>query len=133
MGERWWLMLMIVYIFWSECFKISMIKKSFQIHLLEVGREQEKGLRSVYTSDLEIANIPYFIECLYCNVSRSIIDDSRSIKYKNIMIVNGISIVVRMMPQLGAPLTDYSRSTINDCSMFIIQATNVLFHWLWKS
>ncbi len=53
------------------------------------------------------------------NVSGSVIDDSRSINYKNVMIVNA----TRMMPQLGASLTDDSRSIIYNCNMFIIQAT----------
>ncbi len=52
------------------------------------------------------------------NVSRSVIDGSRSINYKNVMIVND----TRMMPQLGASLTDDSRSIIYNCNMFIIQA-----------
>jgi hypothetical protein len=40
------------------------------------------------------------------NVSRSIIDNSRSINYKNILIINDASRVIRMMPQLGTSLTD---------------------------
>jgi hypothetical protein len=54
------------------------------------------------------------------NVSKSTIDDSRSINYKHIMIVINTLIVARMMPQLGASLTDDSRSIIYDCNMFII-------------
>ncbi len=56
------------------------------------------------------------------NVSRSVIDDSRSINYNNIMIVNDTSRVVRMIPQLGAPLSDDFRSVIYNRNMFIIQA-----------
>ncbi len=50
------------------------------------------------------------------NVCRSIINDSMSINYKNI-------IIVRMKIQLGASLTDDFRSVIYYCNMFIIQAT----------
>ncbi len=61
------------------------------------------------------------------NVCKSIIGNSKSINYKNIMIVNDTSRVVRMMPQLGTSLTDYSRSIIYNCNMFIIQATGLIF------
>jgi hypothetical protein len=57
------------------------------------------------------------------NVSRSVIDDSRSINYKNIMIVNHTSRVVRMTAQFGASLADDSRSVIYNRNMFIKQAT----------
>jgi hypothetical protein len=56
------------------------------------------------------------------NVSRSVIDDSRTTNYNNIIIVNDTSRVVRMMPQLGASLTDDSSCVIYNCNMFIIQA-----------
>jgi hypothetical protein len=59
------------------------------------------------------------------NVSRSITDDSRGINYKNIMIVIYTSRVIRMMPQLGASLTDDSRSVIWDRNTFIIRVTGV--------
>jgi hypothetical protein len=39
------------------------------------------------------------------NVSRSIIDNSGSINFKNIMVINNTSRVGRMTPQLGASLT----------------------------
>jgi hypothetical protein len=52
------------------------------------------------------------------NVFTSVIDDSRSINYKNIMIV-------RMMSQLGTPLTNDSKSIIYDLNMFIIQTTDL--------
>jgi hypothetical protein len=58
------------------------------------------------------------------NVSRSI-DDSRSINYKNSMFVNDTSRVDRMISQLGVSLIDNSRRVIYDCNMFIIQATDV--------
>ncbi len=57
------------------------------------------------------------------NVPRSIIDDSRSINYKKIMIVNETPRVVRMTPQLGVSLTDDSRSVTYNRNMFIIQVT----------
>ncbi len=47
------------------------------------------------------------------NVSRSVIDDSWSINYKN-------KIIIRMMPQLGALLTDNSRSIIYDRKLFYV-------------
>jgi hypothetical protein len=56
------------------------------------------------------------------NVSRSVINNSWSINYKNIMIVNDKSRVVRMTPQLVASLTDNSKSVIYDRTVFIIQA-----------
>ncbi len=52
----------------------------------------------------------------------SIIDSSRSISYRNITIVNDSSRVVSVTPQLGASLTNDSRSIIYDRDMFIIQA-----------
>ncbi len=58
------------------------------------------------------------------NVSRNIIDDFKSINYKNIVIMNGTSRVIRMMPQLGESLTDSSISAIYDRNMLIIQATS---------
>jgi len=57
--------------------------------------------------------------------SMSIIDNYRSLNYKNIMIINYTSRVIRMMPQLGTSLTDDSRSVIYDCNMFIKQARDV--------
>ncbi len=54
------------------------------------------------------------------NVSTSIIND---LNYKDIMIVMYTSRVIRMMPQLGASLTDDSKSVIYDHNMFIKQAT----------
>ncbi len=56
------------------------------------------------------------------DVSKSTIDSSRSINYKNIMIVNDTSRVVSMTLQLGASLTNDSRSIIYDRDMFIKQA-----------
>jgi hypothetical protein len=38
------------------------------------------------------------------HVSRSVIYSSRSINYKNIVIINDTSRVIRMTPQLGASL-----------------------------
>ncbi len=61
------------------------------------------------------------------NVSRSTVDDSRSINYKNIMIVNDTSRVVRMRPQLGASLTNDSRSVIYYCNMFIMGFMSDIF------
>ncbi len=46
------------------------------------------------------------------NVSRSIIENSGSINYKNIFNANDASTVIRMMPQLWPSLTDDSRVTI---------------------
>ncbi len=54
------------------------------------------------------------------NVSKSVIEDSRSINYKNIMFANDSSRVVRMKAQLGAPLTDDSRSIIYSCNMCLL-------------
>ena len=56
------------------------------------------------------------------NVSRNIIDDFKSINYKNIVIMKGTSRVIRMMPQLGESLTDNSISAIYDHNIFIVQA-----------
>ncbi len=56
------------------------------------------------------------------NVSRSVIDDSRSINYKTIMIINDTSRVIIMTPQLGASLTDNSRSIVYNCNVYIIKA-----------
>jgi hypothetical protein len=60
------------------------------------------------------------------NVSRSIINNSKSINYKNNMIVNDTSGDIRITPQLGASLTNVSRTVIYDCNTFIIQATGSL-------
>jgi hypothetical protein len=49
------------------------------------------------------------------NVLQSIIEDSRSI--------NDTSSCQKVMPQIGASLTDDSRVIIYGCNMFIIQAT----------
>jgi hypothetical protein len=57
--------------------------------------------------------------------SMSIIDNYRSLNYKNIMIINYTSRVIRMMPQLGTSLTDDSKSVIYNCNMFIKQARDV--------
>jgi hypothetical protein len=56
------------------------------------------------------------------NVFRNIIDDFKSINYKNIVIMNGTSRVIRMMPLLGESLTDNSISAIYDRNIFIVQA-----------
>ncbi len=60
------------------------------------------------------------------NVSRSGIDNSWSINYKNIVIINDTSRVVRMMPQLVASLTVDPRSFIYNLNLFIIQASGLL-------
>ncbi len=57
------------------------------------------------------------------NISRNIIDDFKSINYKNIVIMKGTSRVIRMMPQLGESLADNSISAIYDRNIFIVQAT----------
>jgi len=59
------------------------------------------------------------------NVLMSVIDDCSVINYKNIMVVNDTSRVIRMTTQLGASLTDDSRSIIYNHNMFIIQATGL--------
>ncbi len=56
------------------------------------------------------------------NISRNILDDFKSINYKTIVIMNGTSRVIRMMPQLGESLADNSRSAIYDRNMLIVQA-----------
>ncbi len=58
-------------------------------------------------------------------VLMTVIDDSSVINYKNIMVVNDTSRVIRMTTQLGASLTDDSRSIIHNHNMFIIQATGL--------
>jgi hypothetical protein len=52
-------------------------------------------------------------------VSRSNIDDSGCINYKSIMII-------KMTPQLGASLTEYSRGVIYDCNMLKVHATEYI-------
>jgi hypothetical protein len=63
------------------------------------------------------------------NVSRSIIDNSGSINCKSIVIVSYICRVIKMMPQLGASITDNARSIIYHHNMFIMQATG-LANWI---
>jgi hypothetical protein len=50
----------------------------------------------------------------------SIIDISRSINYKNVMIVNDTSRVVKMMPQLGASLLIVILTTVEVSFMVIM-------------
>ncbi len=57
------------------------------------------------------------------NILWNVIDESRSINYKNIMIINYTYRLIRMTPQLGASLTDDFRSIIYNHTMFIIQPT----------
>ncbi len=59
------------------------------------------------------------------NVSRSLTNNSGSINYI-IMIINDASRVIRMMPQLGASLTDNSRSVIYYRNVFIKWATGYI-------
>jgi hypothetical protein len=54
------------------------------------------------------------------NVSESIIDNSSRINYRNDMIINDTSRVIRMAPQLGALLPNETESVISDCNLFII-------------
>jgi hypothetical protein len=70
-----------------------------------------------------IVNDDYHEWHLFINVSMSLINNYRRINYKNITIVNETTRVVRMTPQLGASLTDDSRSVIYNRNMFLIQVT----------
>ncbi len=50
----------------------------------------------------------------------SIIDNTRSINYKNVMIVNDTSRVVKIMPQLGASLMIVILTTVEVSFMVIM-------------